>query len=224
MQLLRTDEIRQYTPTHTTTWNYGGSKGISLIPWYKTELDVNPPPFIQHNNPKVNDGAGDASFLLKYRVLAANEKQGAYSISAGIAATAPTGSYKNGAAAGTISPTVYLGKGFRMFDVQTAVAESLPTGYTATMGRPISWNTAVQEKVGKMFWPEVEFNSVFFRGGPNDGKVLTFVSPGLMISKIKFMPEPKNRMALVFGIGEQIAVTHYRAYNHALSLTTRIVF
>jgi hypothetical protein len=88
----------------------------------------------------------------------------------------------------------------------------------------VSWNTVIQEKVGKMFWPEIEFNSIFFRGGSNDGKVQTFVSPGLMVSKIKFLPESNSRLALVFGAGEQIAVSHYHAYNHALSFTTRIVF
>jgi hypothetical protein len=82
----------------------------------------------------------------------------------------------------------------------------------------------IQEKIGKMFWPEVEFNSTFFRGGPNDGKVQAFVAPGLMISKIKLKPESNDRLALVFGAGEQIAVSHYHAYNHALSFTTRIVF
>src|ERR1700736_2046080 len=49
VQLARTDEIRQYTATHTTTWNYGGSKGFSLIPWYKTEVDINVPPYVQLN-------------------------------------------------------------------------------------------------------------------------------------------------------------------------------
>ncbi|SRR6266568_1575934 len=224
VQLARTDMIRQFTPTHTTTWNYGGSKGFNFIPWYKTEIDINPPSYIQHNTPKAVDGAGDLSALLKYRVFAANEKQGAYAISAGLAATAPTGSHKNGAVDGTILPTVYLGKGFRRFDVQTAASESLPTGHTRSLGRPIVWNTVIQEKIGKMFWPEIEFNSVYFRGGANDGKSQTFVSPGLMISKIKFSSESNNRLALVFGAGEQIAVSHFHTYNHALSFTTRIVF
>jgi hypothetical protein len=224
VQLARADIIRQYTPTLTTTWNYGGSKGFSLIPWYKTEIDVNPPPYIQHNTPKAVDGAGDVSFLLKYRVLAANEKQGGYSISAAVATTAPTGSYKNGSADGTVSPTVYLGKGFRSFDIQTAAAESLPTGHTSTLGRPITWNTAFQDKVGKLFWPEIEFNSTFYRGGPNNGKEQTFVSPGLMIGKIKFCPDATNRLGLYFGAGEQIALSQYHAYNHALSFSMRIVF
>jgi hypothetical protein len=224
VQLARTDEIRQYTSTHTTTWNYGGGKGFNLIPWYKTEIDFNVPPYIQHNTPKAIDGAGDLSFLLKYRILAANESKGAYNISAALASTAPTGSHKNGASDGTVSPTVYLGKGFGWFDVQTSAAESLPTGHTHKLGRPITWNTVAQAKVRKLFWPEVEFNSTFFRGGANDGKLQAFVSPGLMVSKIKFNSESNNRLALVFGAGEQIAVSHFHSYNHALSFTTRIVF
>jgi hypothetical protein len=164
------------------------------------------------------------SFLLKYRVLAANEKSGGYSISAALAATAPTGSYKNGSVDGTVSPTVCMGKGLRSFDIQTAVAESLPTGHTKTLGRPVSWNTAIQERAGKLFWPEIEFNSTFYRGGPNDGKEQTFVSPGLIVGKIKFRSEAKNRLGLYFGAGEQIALSQYHAYNHALSFSTRIVF
>jgi len=224
VQLVRADIIRQYTSTHTTTWNYGGSKGFNLIPWYKTEVDLNLPAYIQHNSPALLDGAGDLYMLFKYRVFAANEQHGSYSISAGITATAPTGSYKNGAPDGTISPTIYLGKGFGRFDVQTAASESLPTGHTRTMGRPVGWNSVIQLKVGKIIWPEIECNSTFFRGGPNDGKVQSFVTPGLMVSKIRFKTESNSRLALVFGVGEQIAVSHYHSYNHALSFTSRIVF
>jgi hypothetical protein len=224
VQLARTDMIRQITSARTTTWNYGGSKGLNLIPWYRTEVDINLPPYIQHNNVKVKDGAGDLSLLLKYRVLAANEKQGGYSVSAALAATAPTGSYSNGAVSATVSPSLFLGKGYRSLDVQTAASIALPTGRTATLGRPVTWNTVIQEKVAKIFWPEVEVNSTYYRGGPNDGKIQAFVSPGLMISKIKFSSDPKNRLGLVIGAGEQIAFSKYHAYNHELSLTTRIVF
>ena len=38
VQLIRFDGIRQYTPTHTTTWNIDGGKGFDFIPWYKTEI------------------------------------------------------------------------------------------------------------------------------------------------------------------------------------------
>src|SRR4051794_4654179 len=109
VQLIRFDSIRQYTPAHTTTWSIDGGKGFDLIPWYKTELDLNLPPFIWHNVNGVMDGPGDFSLLLKYRLFAANQQKGSYSISAALAGTAPTGSYKNGAADGTIAPTLFIG-------------------------------------------------------------------------------------------------------------------
>lgn len=34
VQLIRFDGTRQYTPTHTTTWNIDGGKGFDFIPWY----------------------------------------------------------------------------------------------------------------------------------------------------------------------------------------------
>src|ERR1051326_3095307 len=73
VQLFRTDFVRQISPVETTTWNYGNTKGIDIIPWYKTELDIAAPPYIHHNS-TVKDGFGDLSMLLKYRVISANEK------------------------------------------------------------------------------------------------------------------------------------------------------
>jgi hypothetical protein len=224
VQLIRFDGIRQYTPAHTTTWNINGGKGFDFIPWYKTELDLNLPPFIQHNVKGAIDGPGDFSMQLKYRLLGGNEQNGNYSVSAAVAGSAPTGSYKNGAADGTITPTLFLGKGFGPFDVQTAAGETLPTGHTRSMGRPIAWNTAFQLRVKRILWPEVEVNSTFFRGGPHDGLIQTFLSPGFEVSKIKLTSNETSRLAVVFGAGEQIAVTHYHAYNHALAFTSRLVF
>lgn len=224
VQLARFDVVRQYTSTHTTTWNYGNSKGFNFIPWYKTELDINLPPYIVHNSPQAMDGAGDMSFLLKYRLLAGNAKHHDYAMSVGVAATAPTGSYKNGATDGTVSPTVYLGKGFGPLAIQSSIAASLPTGHTQTMGRPVSWNTSFQYKIGKLFWPQVEFNTTFYHGGSNDGRIQAFATPGMMVSKFKFVHDPKNRLALLVGIGEQIAISQYYSFNHALVFTSRITF
>jgi hypothetical protein len=53
VQLARVDFVHQYTPTHTETWNYDNGKGINLIPFARTEFDINLPPYIQHNTPKV---------------------------------------------------------------------------------------------------------------------------------------------------------------------------
>jgi hypothetical protein len=53
-----------------------------LIPLEKVEVIFKLPPYLQHNNPKVKDDLGDAAFLLKYRLLAANEESGNYILTA----------------------------------------------------------------------------------------------------------------------------------------------
>src|SRR5215469_14115194 len=125
VQLARVDFVRQYTSTHTTTWNYDNGKGVNLIPFARTEVDINLPPYIQHNTPKVADGAGDVSFVAKYRMFAANEG-GNYSTAMQVAFSVPTGSYKNGAAASTITPTVVGGKGFGKLAIQSSIGGVLP--------------------------------------------------------------------------------------------------
>lgn len=223
VQLARFDAVRQITSTHTETWIYGNSKGFDLIPWYKTEVDITLPSYIEHNS-KTRDGAGDWLLLAKYRFLAAGPGHGNYSLSASINGTVPTGSYKNGSSDGSVAPTLYGGKGFGRFDAQSSVAMTLPTGHTAKSGRPVTWNTVAQYKATRLIWPEVEFNSTFYRGGPNDGRIQAFVTPGVMISKIKFSREPKNRLAFIFGGGMQIATSEFHSYNHAIIATGRITF
>src|SRR5690348_3164972 len=62
--------------------NFGGSKGLELIPTEHTELIVGLPAYISHENPKIRDGFGDMAFLLKYRLLAGNEAHGNYILTA----------------------------------------------------------------------------------------------------------------------------------------------
>ena len=224
VQLARIDVLHQWTSTETSTWNYGNSKGFNFIPYYKTEIDVNLPPYIQHNTPKAIDGAGDFSMVLKYRPFAGGAESGNYSTSFQVAATGATGSYKNGTARTTINPTLNLGKGFGRFDIQSSLGGTLPVGSVHTIGRTIVWNTVAQYQVGKIFWPEVEVNSSYFHLGANDGKNQTFVTPGLMVSRIKLRKDPRDRLGLVFGGGMQIATSTYHAYNHGLVLTGRITF
>jgi hypothetical protein len=223
VQLARADFVRQYTSTHTTTLNYDNGKGVNLIPFARTEFDFNLPPYIQHNTPKVQDGAGDFSMVAKYRLFAAGEG-GNYSTAVQIAFSVPTGSYKNGTAVSTVTPTVIGGKGFGKFAIQSAVGSVLPTSSVPTIGRTIQWNTVVQYHVARYLWPELEVNSSYFHGGPNDGKSQTFVTPGMMVSKIKLRSDPKDRLALLFGGGMQIATSTYHSYNHGLILTSRITF
>jgi hypothetical protein len=223
VQLARTDFVRQYTSAHTTTWTYDNGKGVNLIPFARTEVDINLPPYIQHNSPKVQDGGGDFSFVAKYRMFAAGEG-GNYSTAVQMAFSVPTGSYKNGAVVSTITPTLVGGKGFGRFALQSALGASLPTSSSATLGRTVQWNTGAQYRVGKYLWPELEVNSSFFHGGSNDGKNQTFLTPGMMVSKIKLRSDPKDRLAVIFGGGMQIATSSFHSYNHGLILTGRLAF
>jgi hypothetical protein len=224
VQLARTDFVRQYTSTHTLTWNYDNGKGVNFIPFARTEFDINLAPYIEHNSPQVADGVGDFSMAMKYRPFAGNAEKGNYSTLVQLAFSVPTGSYKNGTAVSTITPTVVGGKGFGKFDVQSALGAVLPTSSVPTIGRTIQWNTVGQYKVGKYFWPELEVNASYFRGGANHGKNPVFLTPGLMVSKIKLRKDPKDRLGLVLGTGMQIATSSFHSYNHGLVLTGRIVF
>jgi hypothetical protein len=224
IQVARTDFIRQTGSNLTTTWNLDGGKGLNLIPASNTELDINLPPYFVHSAPTVANGAGDMSFVLKYRALSGGAEHGNYVMSAFLSSTIPTGSYKNGSTDATVSPNIGLGKGFGPFAVQSTFGASLPVMDTLKLGRSILWNTALQAHVARYFWPEVEFNSTFYKGGANDGKAQVFATPGLLIAR-KIKPhEARSRLAVCAGAGEQIATSRFHGYNHEIAVTTRFLF
>ncbi len=223
IQVYRADFFRQSTSNQVETWNLDGGKGLALIPAANTELDIDLPPYLEHSAATVANGAGDMSFLLKYRFLAGNAKSGNYVVSAFLSATLPTGSYKNGSADATVAPNVALGKGFGWFDVQSTLGATLPTRDTATLGRSIAWNIAAQAHVARYFWPQIEFNSTYYKGGPNDGSAQTFVTPGLLVSH-ELGGDRHSRLAVCAGAGEQIATSTFYTYNHEVVVTTRLLF
>lgn len=73
---LRYDQLWQENAKGVTTNNYDGGKGLELIPFEKVEVIFNAPPYIDHNNPADKNGFGDVAFLVKYRLLSANEEGG----------------------------------------------------------------------------------------------------------------------------------------------------
>ena len=224
IQVARTDFIRQTASNHTLTWNLDGGKGLNLIPFANTEVDVNLPPYLLHSVATAANGSGDISFLLKYRYLAGGAEHGSYVLSAFLSATIPTGSYKNGSADATVSPNLGFGKGFGRFDVQSTLGASLPAMDTATLGRTVAWNTAGQLHLAKYFWPEVEFNSTWYKGGANDGKNQTFATPGLLVARKIHTGDAHSRLAICMGAGEQIAASRFHSYNHEIAITTRLLF
>jgi len=224
IQVYRGDVTRQIGSTHTTTWNYDGSKGLNLIPWANTEFDFDLPPLLTHSSQAATDGAGDASFLGKYRILTGNAQHGNYAISAFVGATIPTGSYKNGSTDATVGPGMGFGKGFGPFSLQSTLSASLPTGDTTRLGRPVTWNTAGQLRLVRIFWPEAELNATYFHGGPYDGKTQAFITPGLLAAH-KLRPSTEtSRLGLCVGAGEQVATSSFHNYNHELIFTGRLVF
>jgi hypothetical protein len=224
VQLFRFDYVHEYAPARTTTDIYDNGKGLNIIPFANTEIDINLPTYVQHNTPKTKDGAGDFTTVVKFRPFASNDQHHDYSLGGQVQFTVPTGSYKNGTAVSTIVPTLMGGKGFGNFAIQSTLGAILPTSETATIGRTVTWNTTAQYRIGKIFWPELEVNSNYYHEGANNGKNQTFLSPGFMVSKVNFRHTPGNRLALIFGAGYQVATSAFHSYNHALVLTSRFSF
>jgi hypothetical protein len=217
-QEFRTDFDRQITPTHTDTWIYGNGKGFELIPARHIELLFNVPPYIQHNS-KAHDGFGDITFLMKYRFFARNEEHGNSIVTAFVGGSIPTGSYSNGSTDASVSPTLAVGKGFGRFDAQSTAGATLPVANADKLGRPIAWNTALQYRADPHWWPEVEFNSTFYKGGDNDGKIQNFITPGV-VGRWKL----HNRLGVTLGAGIQIATSAYHSYDHGLVFSGRMPF
>ena len=204
----------------SVTENYGVTKGIEFIPEKNVEIILSAPPYIMHNQPGVRDGFGDFQGLVKCRLAASNEEGGNYVLTVFLAVSAPTGQFRNGALNPLITPTIAYGKGFGDFDVQGTFGLSLPTGNTNVIGRTYSWNDAVQYRVLKKFWPEVEVNYSRFQEGKNDGKTQVFLTPGLVVGKFHVW----KRLGLTIGGGFQIAATHFSTSNHNAILSVRFPF
>ncbi len=222
-QEIRADFLREYTPTHGDLWNFDNGKGLELIPFKPVELLFNMPPYEEHNVASIKDGFGDTTFLMKYRVVSRNEESGNRIVTAFLGGSVPTGSYKNGGAAATVTPTLALGKGFGGFDIETTAGAALPVTNVKAVGRPISWNTTFQQKLDGWAWPELEFNNTFYEGGPNDGQIQSFATPGIMLGPFH-VSKAHPRLGVTFGFGEQIAITHFHTYNHGLVFSGRIPF
>ncbi len=218
-QEIRYDLAWRTDADGTTTANYGGGKGLELIPARRLELIAGIPPYLAHEGP-ARDGFGDVSFLLKYRLLSGNQQHGNYILTLFLGASVPTGSYRNGAANALVTPTVALGKGWHDFDVQTTLGVTLPTADAARFGHPVVHNIAVQYRLLKKLWPEVEVNATYWTDGVNEGKKQVFLTPGLVIGRLPI----RRRLGFTCGAGVQIAATRFHTFNHNWILSLRMPF
>jgi hypothetical protein len=231
-QEVRTDFVRTTNSALYTKWNYDNGKGLEIIPEKHIELLFNLPPFYAHNSPGDNDGFGDVSFNSKYRIFSRNEEHGNAILTAFLAASVPTGKNGNGSCCAVITPSIAGGKGFGLIAFTSTLGGSLPVTNAAGLGHTIAWNNVVQYHLAKtgiarFFWPEVEFNSTFIKGGGSDGKKTTYATPGVIIGRIPLSHDVSGkpgRLGLTFGAGDQIALTEYRSSNHNLVFTARLPF
>jgi len=228
-QEFRYDQFWQANQNGQATDNFGGSKGLELIPFQSTEVILGIPPWIAHNGTPqeptkkkkvTTDGWGDQTFLLKYRLLSANEENGNYIVTAFMGFSAPTGDDGNSAGHGLFTPTIAAGKGFGDFSVQSTLGITFPSGGEDRLGWPMAWNTEFQYHVFKYFWPEVETNYTWFAKGERTGQNQLFLTPALVLGRFPI----RGRLGLTFGAGYQVAVTKNRSYNNAVILSLRVPF
>jgi hypothetical protein len=225
-QVYRSDFTRQITSAGTTTWSYGGGKGFNLIPAPNTQIDIYPPAYFQRNSPNSRDGWGDLGLLYKYRIASRPEATGNYIVSAQLGASLPTGQHRNGATYATVSPAVLAGKGFgRKWEVMSSVGGTLPTSQGRIEGRTVHFNSLVQYRAAKVLTAEIEDNASYFHGGANDGRMQNFITPGVLLGRIKFFPdEPRSRTGLIVGAGMQFATSSWHSYDHNLVVSVRLAF
>jgi hypothetical protein len=219
-QEIRYDATFRTAPDGTTTDNIGNGKGLELIPARPIELILNIRPYLIHHEPKIADGFGDFSMLLKYRLASAPEDKGNYIATLFLGASLPTGSVPNGAGHAIVAPTLALGKGYEAVDVQTTLGVNIPTSESATAGHPVLWNTTLQYHVSKRVWPELEMNATFWPDGTLSGKNQIFLTPGIVFGRFPI----HNRLGFTIGGGVQIAASSYHQYNHSWIVSARMPF
>lgn len=223
-QELRYDQmIESLTGDHTLI-NYGGGggKGLELIPFDPVEIIIGIPSWQTVDTRPATKGWTDESFLLKYRVLSANEQNGDYILTAFMGLTVPNGSNNTSSHHYAYSATIAFGKGFGDFDFQSTIGTSVPEngGARTGSGTPILSNTAFQYRLSKYFWPEVETNYTYWPNGKHKGLNQLFITPGLIIGRIPIA----GRLGLTIGAGCQVAVTDEPIYHRNIVVSARLPF
>ena len=219
---LRYDQMWESLSGGNSLTLYGGGKGLELIPFNPVELIIGVPSWATLNTNPAKEGWTDQSFLVKYRLLSANEQSGNYILTAFMGLTVPNGSEQFTSHHFSYTPTLAFGKGWGDFDFQSTLSVSVPdNGASPTgAGTPILFNTALQYRVWKCFWPELEANYTYWPNGRLAKRNQLFLTPGLVIGRLPIA----GRLGLTFGAGCQFAVTDKPTYHRNVILTARLPF
>lgn len=223
-QEFRYDQAWQDRPRGVTLDNYGNAKGLELIPTSDSEVIIGVPAYQVRETPTGRaTGWADETLLLKYRFATANEERGNYIVTGFLGVTLPTGGEAFTNHKAIITPTLAAGKGWGSreagFDIQSTLGIAIPTGNTATLGKPVTWNTAFQAHTG-LLWPELEVNHTYFKDGPNDGRSQTALTAGAVLGRF----ELNHRLRFIIGGGYQWVVSSFKTFNDTWLLTARVAF
>src|SRR6266403_2370557 len=220
VQQYRYDMSWQQDPSGATvTSNYGGSRGLEIIPARRLEVGIFPPGYLVHQS-NIPDGFGDLSWQVKFRAFSATEGKGDYFVGFFLGGSFATGTPPNGQGHSVLSPTFAAAKGIGPWDIQTTIGANPPASGANTLGRTIFFNTAVDYKIRGKIWPMLEQNSTFWSGGVLAGKKQVFLTPALVLGGFPIA----ERLHMSFGAGVQIAVSQFHQYNHRWIVSVRFPF
>lgn len=220
-QEYRYDQLWQNRSNGVDVESYGSGKGLELIPSANTEVIVGMPAYQKKGDVS---GWSDASFLAKYRFVAANEERGNYIMTGFLGISVPTGStvYTNHHI--VVTPTIAAGHGWGGrdggIDVQSTLGVTIPTADVKTIGMPLTWNVALQGHVLSKLWPELEASYTYFKKGPNDGETQIALTAGMIAGRF----EVTRHSRFIIGGGYQKAVSAFKTFKHAWIATARLTF
>jgi hypothetical protein len=227
-QEFRFDAYSEDLTNHGALDSYGASNRLEFIPTEATELAIGIPPYqtrTSNTGSTLADGWGDwPVFVLKYRLLSANEDQGNYIVSAFFQASAPTGNTAFTSHVWTFQPTIAFGKGWDDFDLQATISQQFPVGDSLAekhFGEPVLVNVAAQYHLFDVLWPEVELNSTWWPDGARQGKIQSFFTAGVILGRFQI----RDRVRFVLGAGYQIAISpNEPSYRNNIIVTARTTF
>jgi len=223
-QFVREEFVRQRLAGGESVWNIGNNKGLSLILSPRVETDLSVPNYVVHGAAPGADGVGDFCFTTRVRIASGNKERGNYSVAIVASQTWATGLEKNGAATWTRGITLAGGKAFGRFAALGSLGATIPADAgLAAMGRPVALNSAFEMHVKPRLWARLESNSTFYTGGTHDGKIQTYVTPGLFLVPLRPW-SGKSKIYVLLGVGIQFATTHYHSSDHNLLVDTKIYF
>lgn len=224
-QSFHYDLFFQELPGGSRLNNYGGGKGLEVIPNENMEVILAVPPYERLTGPISANGFGDwPSVLMKYRALSANREQGDYAVTGFLQITGDNGAKAFSTGTDILQPAIAFGKGWNDFDLQVNIGEQFPLGSNRAaqnFGKPILVNVVAQQQLWGIVWPEIEANYTWWPDGARKGKSQIFLTPGII-----FGPFPITKwLTPVVGVGCQFALSpRVPTYNHNLIVTMRLPF